>query len=70
MISEDDIVEAVICGNDPDRHIEQIEKYIEAGYDHVWIHQVGPEQEGFFTFYEKEVIPKLRRSKMVTSTHA
>jgi hypothetical protein len=36
-----------------------------AGYDHVWVHQVGPEQEGFFRFYEREVIPKLaaRRPK-------
>jgi len=70
MLSEDDIAESVICGNDPDRHIEEIEKYAEAGYDHVWIHQVGPEQDGFFNFYEKEIIPKLRRSKMVASTHA
>jgi len=70
MISEDDLAESVICGNDPDRHIEEIEKYAEAGYDHVWIHQIGPEQDGFFGFYEKEIIPKLRRSKMVASTHA
>jgi len=70
MISEDDLAESVICGNDPDRHIAEIEKYAEAGYDHVWIHQIGPEQDGFFSFYEKEVIPKLRRSKMVASTHA
>jgi len=24
----------------------------------VWIHQVGPDQEGFFKLYEKEVLPK------------
>ncbi|MCA1691669.1 MAG: TIGR03557 family F420-dependent LLM class oxidoreductase [Actinobacteria bacterium] len=29
----------------------------EAGYDHVYVHQVGPDQEGFFRFYEREVMP-------------
>jgi hypothetical protein len=24
------------------------------------VHQVGPDQEGFFRFYEQEVLPKLR----------
>jgi hypothetical protein len=33
-----------------------IQEYVEAGYDHVYIHQVGPE-EGFFDFYEREVLP-------------
>jgi G6PDH family F420-dependent oxidoreductase len=70
MVSEDDMADSVICGSDPDRHIEAIEKYADAGYDHVWIHQIGPEQEGFFRFYKEDVIPKLRRSKMVASTHA
>jgi len=70
MITEDDIAESVICGSDPDQHITAIEEYAEAGYDHVWIHQIGPDQEGFFEFYEEQIIPKLRRSKMVSSTHA
>ena len=30
-------------------------------YDHVWVHQVGPDQVGFFRFIEKEVFPKLDR---------
>jgi hypothetical protein len=27
-------------------------------YDYVYIHQIGPDQEGFFHFCEKEVLPK------------
>jgi len=58
MITEEDVARDVICGPDPQRHIDQIRKYVTAGYDHVYIHQVGPDQEGFFRFYEKEVLPK------------
>lgn len=60
MITEDDVAESVICGPDPEPFIKKIEEYANAGFDHVWIHQIGPEQEGFFKFYERELRPKLR----------
>ena len=51
---------SAICGPDPERHLEAIRKGFEAGYDHVHVYQVGPDQDGFFSFYESEVLPKLR----------
>jgi coenzyme F420-dependent glucose-6-phosphate dehydrogenase len=59
MLTEDDVAETVICGPDPERHLQAIREYADAGYDHVYVHQVGPDQEGFFGFYEREVLPKL-----------
>jgi coenzyme F420-dependent glucose-6-phosphate dehydrogenase len=59
LVGEDDIGESIVCGPDPQRHVEAIEEYVEAGYDHVYLHQVGPDQEGFFDFYEREVLPQL-----------
>jgi coenzyme F420-dependent glucose-6-phosphate dehydrogenase len=35
-------------------------RFSEAGYDHVYVHQVGPDQEGFFDFYSREVLPNFR----------
>jgi alkanesulfonate monooxygenase SsuD/methylene tetrahydromethanopterin reductase-like flavin-dependent oxidoreductase (luciferase family) len=29
------------------------------GYDHVYFHQVGPDQEGFLQFAERELLPRL-----------
>lgn len=57
LVTEDRAVEHVPCGPDPERHVETIEEYVDAGYDHVYLHQVGPDQEGFFHFYEEEVLP-------------
>jgi G6PDH family F420-dependent oxidoreductase len=59
-IKEEDIAQAVICGPDPARHIAAITQAIEAAYTHVWVHQIGPDQAGFFEFYAYDVLPKLR----------
>jgi G6PDH family F420-dependent oxidoreductase len=59
-ITEEEVAQAVICGPDPARHIAAITQAAEAGYTHVWVHQIGPEQAGFFQFYAQEVLPKLR----------
>jgi coenzyme F420-dependent glucose-6-phosphate dehydrogenase len=59
MVSEDRVAEKVVCGPDPERHLEAIRTFAEAGYDHVWVHQVGPNQESFFEFYAQEILPKI-----------
>ena len=58
-VTEDAVAKVVACGPDPERHLEVIRKFTDAGYDHVAIHQIGPDQMDFFDFYEREVLPKL-----------
>ena len=58
-VGEDEVAESVICGPDPEPHLEAIREYEQAGYDHVYVHQVGPDQQGFFDFYRREILPKL-----------
>ena len=48
------------CGPDPSRHIDAIRTWADAGFDHVYVHQIGPDQEGFLRFYQREVLPKAR----------
>ncbi len=48
------------AGPDPQRHIEQLRPYLDAGADELYVGQIGPDLEGFFTAYEKEVLPALR----------
>ncbi len=60
MVTEEDVAQAIVCGPDPERHIQVIQQFVDAGYNHVYVHQVGPDQEGFFRFYESEVIPRFR----------
>lgn len=53
------VAESVVCGPDSERHLTAIREYVGAGYDHVYVHQVGPDQEGFFDFYEREILSEL-----------
>ena len=57
-VTEDKIAETIACGPDPEVHRAAIQKFADAGYDHIYVHQIGPDQEGFFNFYEKEILPK------------
>ena len=47
----------MVCGPDVDRYLEKITEFEDAGFDHVYIHQVGPDQKGFMRFYAEEILP-------------
>ena len=55
--------EDVPCGPDPEPVLEAVKTWEEAGFDHVALHQVGPDQEGFFAFWEQELRPRLSSSR-------
>ncbi|RKS73961.1 G6PDH family F420-dependent oxidoreductase [Motilibacter peucedani] len=60
LVTEDMVRENTVCGNDLDEHLEQFRTFADAGFDEVYVSNIGPEWEGFFSFYEKEVLPKVR----------
>jgi len=55
-LREEDVGEVILCSNDPEKHVEKIREFEEAGFDHVYIHQIGLDQDRFFKFYEKEIL--------------
>jgi coenzyme F420-dependent glucose-6-phosphate dehydrogenase len=65
-VTEDLVAENIVCGPDTSLHVAKIREFIDAGFDHVYVHQVGPDQEGFFRFYEQEVLPELRAPALVS----
>jgi hypothetical protein len=54
------IAESVACGDDVDKQVAQVREYIDAGVDEVYVSQMGQDMEGFFTAWEKDVLPALR----------
>ena len=48
------------AGPDPDVHVEALRKFLDAGYDELYVQQIGPHQEGFFSFFADKVLPQLR----------
>jgi G6PDH family F420-dependent oxidoreductase len=65
-VQPEDVAKVVVCGRDLDAHHEAIERFVDAGFDHVYVHQVGPDQESFFRLYEHELLPVLSRGAAVS----
>jgi G6PDH family F420-dependent oxidoreductase len=62
-VSREAVSELVSCGPSADRHLQAIDRYIQAGFDHIILVQVGPEQEDFIQFFERELGPHLRNRR-------
>jgi G6PDH family F420-dependent oxidoreductase len=60
LVTPEMVGEAVVCGDDVNRHVENLTAFVDAGYDEVFVQQIGPDQDAFFRFYAEQVLPKLR----------
>ena len=60
IVTEEMIAERVVCGPDLDRITKGIQEYVDAGYDRVYLHQIGPDQEAFIETVGREVLPRVK----------
>ena len=60
LVTREQIAENIPCGLDPETHLKSIFRYIDAGFNHVILMGIGPEQEEFINFFEQKLAPKLR----------
>ncbi len=51
---------AVRISSDPGQHVEWLRRDLERGFDALYLHEVGPEQERFIEVFGREVLPRLR----------
>jgi coenzyme F420-dependent glucose-6-phosphate dehydrogenase len=59
LVTEEQVAEKIVCGAHPNNHLARIREFVDAGFDHVHVHQVGDDQESFFRLYESEILPRL-----------
>ncbi|MFD6268605.1 TIGR03557 family F420-dependent LLM class oxidoreductase [Nocardia asteroides] len=59
-VREDDMLDALVCGNDPKRYVEAVREYTDAGFDRVVLMNAGPDPDAFLDFYASELDPLLR----------
>jgi G6PDH family F420-dependent oxidoreductase len=60
LVTRDMLAEEVTCGPDVDAHLGAIRAYAEAGFDELYVNQIGPEQDAFFAAYREHVLPQFR----------
>ncbi len=59
-VTPDDLDAAVRISSDVGRHVEWLRRDLERGFDALYLHEVGPEQERFVEVFGREVLPRLR----------
>ena len=59
-VTRDDLDGAVRISADLGRHVEWLQRDVERGFDGLYLHEVGPEQERFVEAFGREVLPRLR----------
>jgi G6PDH family F420-dependent oxidoreductase len=60
LVTEEMVAESTPCGPDVERHVEAIKEYADAGFDELYVNQIGPEQDAFFEAYRERVLPRVR----------
>jgi G6PDH family F420-dependent oxidoreductase len=55
LVTEDAAIEGIAHGPDVSAYVEGVQKYVDAGFDEVYLSQIGPDQQGFFRFWEQEL---------------
>ncbi len=60
LVTADSTRESVPCGPDPARHLAGLRPYLEAGFDELYISNMGPHYKPMMELYRTEVLPALR----------
>jgi G6PDH family F420-dependent oxidoreductase len=59
-VREEDVAKSTLCSADPDRHLAALTQFSDAGFDHVFVHQFGADQERLIALYEESVLPRVK----------
>lgn len=65
MVTEEQIANQVACGPDVEKHVKMVQKYADAGYTHLYVQQVGDDQDAFFNFWDRELRSALQESRLL-----
>jgi G6PDH family F420-dependent oxidoreductase len=58
LVTPEMLQDSFACGPDPEVHVAAIQKYVDAGFDEVFVGHVGPGHDAFVDFYQREVLPR------------
>jgi G6PDH family F420-dependent oxidoreductase len=59
LVRREDFAGRMVVSSDPDLHRAEIQKFIDAGFDRIYVHNVGRNQEEWIEAFGREVLPKL-----------
>lgn len=60
LVTRESIAESIVAGNDVDEHVAQLQEYVDAGYDEIYVANMGPNYLAMIEAYGRDVLPRLR----------
>jgi G6PDH family F420-dependent oxidoreductase len=61
LVTEEQTRQAVTAGNDPAKHVEAFAPFMDAGFDEVYVANMGPHFADMLRMYGQHVLPALRK---------
>jgi G6PDH family F420-dependent oxidoreductase len=59
LVRPEDFQGRMLISSDPDKHREQIQKFLDLGFDQIYLHNVGRNQAEWIEVFGREVLPRL-----------
>jgi G6PDH family F420-dependent oxidoreductase len=60
LVTKDMVADTIPCGPHPERIVDSLREYADAGFDEVYVAQIGPDQDTFFRAWSERVLPEAR----------
>jgi G6PDH family F420-dependent oxidoreductase len=54
-VSPETVARHISCGPSLEHRLKAVNRYVQAGYDHIILVQIGPEQDAFLDFFKREL---------------
>jgi len=61
LVRPEDFEGRMVISADPDKHRAEIQRYLDLGFDRIYLHNVGRNQTEWIEAFGREVLPKLTR---------
>lgn len=61
LVRAEDFEGRMLISADPDRHRQEIQRFLDLGFDRIYLHNVGRNQQDWIDVFAKDVLPRLHR---------
>ena len=59
-VRPEDITKQFAVGPDVERYVQHVQRYVDAGFDHLVLQNAGPDPEGFVDFFTRQLADRVR----------
>lgn len=60
LVTKESTAKSVVAGREVDEHVQAVQEYADAGFDEVYVSNIGPHWREMIAFYGEHVLPQLR----------